>query len=176
LVSDASFNPYLIAAPSATDLLVSNAGAGSDPLRLMFSSDGGQHWSTVASEGMQSQLEVPTHSYLGFENSDVGRWVAFPDAIWTTADGGGALGQAAVSIAAALRDREHAGRRWDHAKTRLTPDGQVLSSLESYTPETVRVAAGIYELSVSEGDRWTNPQKVTVTAGQIRTVKLGLSF
>ena len=60
--------------------------------------------------------------------------------------------------------------------TRLTPDGQVLSSLESYTPETVRVAAGIYELSVSEGDRWTNPQKVTVTAGQIRTVKLGLSF
>ena len=85
---------YQIAAASPAGLLISNggvgggAGGGDYTHTLRFSSDGGQHWSTVASEDIQSGLEVPSPSYLGFENSHVGRWISSPHVIWTTTDGG----------------------------------------------------------------------------------------
>ena len=86
------FLPGRIAAASATDLAISNnvgGGSGSFTYRLMLSTDGGTHWSTVVSDREQLHPTTPNYGgYLGFQNSLVGRWVGYPHAIWTTTDGG----------------------------------------------------------------------------------------
>ena len=91
LVTDAQFHPQQIAAASPTGLLISDggvSGGGTNTHTLLFSSDGGEHWAKVASERSQLQLNIPTPTYLGFENSHVGRWISSRHVIWTTTDGG----------------------------------------------------------------------------------------
>jgi photosystem II stability/assembly factor-like uncharacterized protein len=89
--SAGGFAPDLIAAASPHDLVVSNSlisGAGPYAYRLLSTTDGGQIWSTVASEPVQLNTSAPYTSYLSFQTSLVGRWVGDRHAIWTTTNGG----------------------------------------------------------------------------------------
>jgi photosystem II stability/assembly factor-like uncharacterized protein len=91
LPSSQQFFPDLIAAASPTDLIMTNSlvgGSGPYTYRLMLSTDGGAHWSTVVSDREQLDPNAPYATYLGFQDSRVGRWVGYPHAIWTTTDGG----------------------------------------------------------------------------------------
>ena len=92
----AHFYPDNFVAPSPMHLIfsgeVSKLVSCND--RLILSSDDGQQGSTVAierpmlaHEDGRSQEETRL-DYLGFEDSEVGRWATSPHAIWTTTDGG----------------------------------------------------------------------------------------
>lgn len=80
-----------LAAGSPSTLAVST-GATSGVTRgftaqLLVSTDMGQQWTTVASDTQQvTPMNVP--AWLGFENSQVGRWIGDPHSVWTTQDGG----------------------------------------------------------------------------------------
>ena len=80
----------ILAAASPTVLAVATgqmAGTGSLTAQLVISTDGGQHWSTAATDNQQTgQASAP--AWLGFETSTVGRWIGDPHGIWTTGDGG----------------------------------------------------------------------------------------
>ena len=85
------FRPDVIAVASPTDLVISNSlagGSGPYTYTLMLSTDGGTRWSSVVSDREQLDPNAPQVSYLGFQDSLVGRWVGYPHATWTTADGG----------------------------------------------------------------------------------------
>ena len=94
----AHFHPGVIAAASRAKLVI--AGGDEYASQLIFSSDGGQNWTTVASERIREtpsaepigvagygRSETFELSHLGFEDSQVGHWIT-PHAIWTTTDGG----------------------------------------------------------------------------------------
>ncbi len=89
--SSQQFSPDLIAAASLRDLIITNSlvgGSGPYTYRLMLSTDGGAHWSTVVSDREQLDPDAPSAPYLGFQDSLLGRWVGYPRAVWTTTDGG----------------------------------------------------------------------------------------
>ncbi len=80
----------LLAAASPTALVVSTGatgGAGAETARLLVSTDAGEHWTTAGTDTQQlTQDGVP--AWLGFETSQVGRWISDPHSVWTTHDGG----------------------------------------------------------------------------------------
>ena len=79
-----------IAAASSSVIAVctgSTGGSGAFTAQNLVSIDGGQHWTTAATETQQvTQLGVP--AWLGFETSQVGRWIGGPHSLWSTNDGG----------------------------------------------------------------------------------------
>jgi photosystem II stability/assembly factor-like uncharacterized protein len=81
----------VIAAASRTHLVVATGpGGGSGPViyRLAVSADGGAHWKTVITDRERINPSAPGSAFLGFEDAEVGRWVGYERAIWTTQDGG----------------------------------------------------------------------------------------
>jgi hypothetical protein len=81
----------LIAAASPGRLVVATGGVqGSGPFtyRLVASADGGLRWSTAITGATQVNPWAPGASFLGFEDSRVGRWISDERDIWTTRDGG----------------------------------------------------------------------------------------
>ena len=87
----AQFSPDHIAAAGPSTMVITNspaAGSGRYTYRLMLSSDGGKAWSSVASDPEQLEPNAPYATYLGFQDSLVGRWVGYQRLIWTTTDGG----------------------------------------------------------------------------------------
>jgi len=89
--SAAGFAPDLIASAGRNDLVVSNSlvsGSGPYTYRLLSTTDGGQRWSTVASESVQLDTGAASTGYLSFQTPLDGRWVGDQHAIWTTTDGG----------------------------------------------------------------------------------------
>lgn len=79
-----------LAAASPSVLAVctgSTGGRGAFTARLLVSTDGGQKWTTAATETQQiTQMGIP--AWLGFETPQVGWWVAGPHSVWGTVDGG----------------------------------------------------------------------------------------
>lgn len=79
-----------LAAASSSNLAVSTgstSGAGPFKAQLFVSTDGGENWSKVASDNQQiTPLGIP--AWLGFETTEVGRWIGDPHSVWTTNDGG----------------------------------------------------------------------------------------
>jgi photosystem II stability/assembly factor-like uncharacterized protein len=64
-------------------------GDGPATATLSCSSDGGQSWSTAASDQVNLSLTpVGISLWLGFEDATTGRWVGDDQTIWTTTDGG----------------------------------------------------------------------------------------
>jgi photosystem II stability/assembly factor-like uncharacterized protein len=81
----------LIAAASPGRLAVATGGAqGSGPFtyRLVVSADNGVRWSSAVTGTTQINPQAPGASFLGFEDTRVGRWVSDDRSIWTTSDGG----------------------------------------------------------------------------------------
>ncbi|MGZ3391463.1 MAG: WD40/YVTN/BNR-like repeat-containing protein, partial [Isosphaeraceae bacterium] len=81
----------MISAASSTRVVLGTpavGGSGPFDFRLAVSTDGGRHWVTVVTDREQIDPNAPDTSFLGFENASVGRWVGYPNAIWTTEDGG----------------------------------------------------------------------------------------
>jgi photosystem II stability/assembly factor-like uncharacterized protein len=81
----------LIAAASPGRLVVATGGVtGGGPFtyRLIVSADGGLRWSAAITGTTQLNPRAPGASFLGFEDSRVGRWVSDDRDIWTTRDGG----------------------------------------------------------------------------------------
>jgi photosystem II stability/assembly factor-like uncharacterized protein len=80
----------LVAAASSTTLVVatgSTSGAGPDTARLLVSTDAGRTWTTAASDAQEiTSAGIP--AWLGFETSQVGRWIGDPHNVWITNDGG----------------------------------------------------------------------------------------
>lgn len=77
-----------VASPSAIAVCTgSTGGSGAFTAQVLVSTDGGQHWTTAATETQQiTQLGIP--AWLGFETSLVGRWIGGPHSLWSTNDGG----------------------------------------------------------------------------------------
>jgi len=81
----------LIAAASPGRLVVATGGAqGSGPFTywLVVSTDGGLRWSVAVTGITQLNPRAPGASFLGFEDSRVGRWISDERDIWTTRDSG----------------------------------------------------------------------------------------
>jgi photosystem II stability/assembly factor-like uncharacterized protein len=82
----------LLAAPSPGHLVTAGPtgwGDGPATATLSCSSDGGQSWSTAASDQVNLSLTpVGISLWLGFEDATTGRWVGDDQTIWTTTDGG----------------------------------------------------------------------------------------
>jgi photosystem II stability/assembly factor-like uncharacterized protein len=80
----------LVAAASSTTLVVatgSTSGAGPDTARLLISTDAGRTWTTAASDAQEiTSAGIP--AWLGFETSQVGRWIGDPHNVWITKNGG----------------------------------------------------------------------------------------
>lgn len=79
----------LLAAASSTRLVAatgSTSGNGPFVARLSASSDGGMNWTTFATDRQQITGLVP--AWLGFETTQLGRWISGAHHIWTTRDGG----------------------------------------------------------------------------------------
>lgn len=84
-------SPEVIAAASPTHLALGTGpitGSGSVTYTLYVSTDAGSHWALAVSDPEVLDVAGPGSSFLGFEDSSVGRWVDFEGAIWTTDDGG----------------------------------------------------------------------------------------
>ncbi|MGB2952805.1 MAG: sialidase family protein [Gaiellaceae bacterium] len=84
-------SPWLIAAASSTHLVVADGpagGRGPHTYRLAASADGGVRWKTIITDREQINPSAPSRAFLGFEDADVGRWVGYERAVWTTRDGG----------------------------------------------------------------------------------------
>ena len=81
----------LIAAASPARLVLATAaptGSGPFAYRLALSTDGGLRWSTAVTGTGQINPQAPGAAFLGFEDSQVGRWISDARHIWTTRDGG----------------------------------------------------------------------------------------
>jgi hypothetical protein len=81
----------LIAAASPGRLAVATGGAqGDGPFTywLMVSADNGLRWSAAVTGTTHLSLQAPGATFLGFEDSRVGRWVSDDRDIWATRDGG----------------------------------------------------------------------------------------
>jgi photosystem II stability/assembly factor-like uncharacterized protein len=80
----------LLAAATPSTLAVATGatgGSGAFTAQLLVSTDAGTRWTTVATDTQQlTQATIP--AWLGFETSQVGRWISGPHRIWTTHDGG----------------------------------------------------------------------------------------
>jgi photosystem II stability/assembly factor-like uncharacterized protein len=80
----------LLAAASATALAVATgsiSGGGPYTARLLVSTDAGRSWTSAATDAQEvTSAGVP--GWLGFETSQVGRWISDPHNVWTTNDGG----------------------------------------------------------------------------------------
>lgn len=63
-------------------------GNTSSTTGLMVSTDDGQHWTTVATDTQPLQPQDNVTPWLGFETSQVGRWIDDPHNVWTTTDSG----------------------------------------------------------------------------------------
>jgi hypothetical protein len=63
-------------------------GSGPFTYRLVASADAGLRWSTAITGATQVNPRAPGASFLGFEDSRVGRWISGERDIWTTRDGG----------------------------------------------------------------------------------------
>jgi photosystem II stability/assembly factor-like uncharacterized protein len=80
---------HLIAVTSADDIFVATALDSGSRQFLEASSDGGSRWARVANGGLPDPaLASFDPGFLGFESSNVGRWVGSLKDIWTTTDGG----------------------------------------------------------------------------------------
>lgn len=66
---------------SATDVFAATGGS-----RLVGSWDGGRHWKVLLRARVSAQDPAPR--FLGFESSQVGRWLGPGSTMWTTTDGG----------------------------------------------------------------------------------------
>jgi hypothetical protein len=80
-----------LALTSASNLFVGSAGMpgkGSAQWILMASQDGGQTWKQAVAQSGKDQPYFPAQTFLGFENSSIGRWVGYPYSIWETTNGG----------------------------------------------------------------------------------------
>jgi len=80
----------LLAAASPTTLAVATgpvSGGGTLTAQLLLSTDAGGHWNAAATD-TQQLTQTTTSAWLGFETSQVGRWIGDPHSIWTTHDGG----------------------------------------------------------------------------------------
>jgi hypothetical protein len=92
-----------LALTSASNVFVGSAGGpGKGPAQwtLMASHDGGQTWQQAVTQSGTSQPYFPIQTFLGFENSEVGRWVGSPYAIWVTTDAGAHWAKQSVDSAA----------------------------------------------------------------------------
>jgi len=85
----------LIASPTPGTLVVGSppeSGGGpatSATSTLLVSTDGGEEWSTAATDQVDlSSSPLGVNLWLGFEDSTTGRWVGDDQTIWTTTDGG----------------------------------------------------------------------------------------
>ena len=80
----------LLATATPSTLAVSTGatgGSGAFTAQLLVSTDAATRWTTVATDTQQlTQANIP--AWLGFETSQVGRWISDPHSIWTTHDGG----------------------------------------------------------------------------------------
>ena len=86
-----------VASPSVFAVSTGTTG-GSGPIttQLLVSTDGGQHWTTAATDRQQlTQMTMP--AWLGFETSNVGRWISGPHSIWSTNDAGSQWSQSVFS-------------------------------------------------------------------------------
>jgi hypothetical protein len=80
-----------LAVTNASNLFVGTAGtAGTGPAQwvLLASQDGGQTWRRAVVQNGKVEPNFGAQTFLGFENSTVGRWVGYPYNIWETTDGG----------------------------------------------------------------------------------------
>ena len=80
----------LLAAASPTTLAVSTGAAGGSGVftaRLLVTTDAGRHWTAAATETQQI-LQAGVPAWLGFETSQIGRWISAPHSVWSTKDGG----------------------------------------------------------------------------------------
>ena len=80
-----------VALTSASNLFVGSAGGpgkGSATWMLQASRDGGQTWQQAVVQTGKDEPYFPARNFLGFENSEVGRWVGYPSNIWETTNGG----------------------------------------------------------------------------------------
>jgi hypothetical protein len=80
----------LLAAATPSTLAVSTGatgGSGTFTAQLLVSTDAGTRWTTAATD-TQQLTQANIAAWLGFETSQVGRWISGPHSIWTTHDGG----------------------------------------------------------------------------------------
>jgi len=78
-----------LAAASASTIAVATAptnGSGTWTARLLVTTDGGASWKTAETDTYQ--LSTAAVAWLGFETSMAGWWVADPNNIFFTTDGG----------------------------------------------------------------------------------------
>ena len=82
----------LIAAPGPGTLVVGSpmtTGSGLVTSTLLVSTDGGEEWSTAATDQIDlGSAPLGVSLWLGFEDAATGRWVGDDQTIWTTTDGG----------------------------------------------------------------------------------------
>lgn len=84
-------SPGMIAAADPAHLVVASTPVtanGPHAYLLLSSDDGGRHWRRAVTDTERFDPRVPATGYLGFQDATVGRWVAYPDALWTTHDAG----------------------------------------------------------------------------------------
>ena len=83
-------SPALIAAASATDLVVSASRIVDSAVTehsVLVSHDGGATWTTAANETGPTRVSIATQ-FLGFESATTARWIGSTPTIWTTTDAG----------------------------------------------------------------------------------------
>lgn len=81
----------LLAAASPTTVAVaSTAAGGSGPFtaELLVSTDNGFHWTTAATDHYDIQPNVLQPGWLGFPTPQTGLWLAGPNRLWDTRNGG----------------------------------------------------------------------------------------
>ena len=82
----------LIAAPRPGTLVVgtpTTSGTGVVTSTLLVSTDGGEAWSTAATDQVDlGSSPLGVSLWLGFEDATTGRWAGDDQTIWTTTDGG----------------------------------------------------------------------------------------
>jgi photosystem II stability/assembly factor-like uncharacterized protein len=65
------------------------SGGGRDTFTLWITTDGGQSWSTAATDQVNlDAAPLGASLYLGFDGAMTGRWVGDDQTIWTTTNGG----------------------------------------------------------------------------------------
>ncbi len=80
-----------VAAASSSHLVAtsgSTVGSGAATFMAWVSTDAGRNWQVAVADPEQLDPTTPPRTFLGFEDTLVGRWVGYPRAIWTTTDAG----------------------------------------------------------------------------------------
>lgn len=80
----------LAAASPTTLAVIADQAAGEDSYteQVVVSSAQGKHWVIAATDTQQLILQPLGLPWLGFENSEVGRWIGDARSVWSTYDGG----------------------------------------------------------------------------------------